>query len=438
MDASTTTAVVSKRPPGLKKKSSSRSGLRNLVQGCWSYRAPVVEKIEPPPSVPQFSISALPDDVLLDCLARMPRAALQSAMMVCQKWRSILKSAEFYEMRKQNGRVENLLFVFGGAGTGFLSAVYCKSSGSWRAGLLCSGRSIAENDWLSGYHNENHALRHAQPAVIKHRIFILGATPCRFSKSIGIECTIVYDAWTKTLMRGAPMHCPRKKFACCVIADRIFVAGGANRNDSGRDAITDSEMYIPELDMWKPIANMPRRRYGCLGAAVNGIFYVIGGLKFSSMLGLSMQPYAYVASMDAFDTKLNCWQKTRVLPMGGCVIACTVVGRAIYMLTSHAVELSFWKYDTWDESFTRVKPPPIPSPLRIDNFLKFSCVTMGSDVYIIQVGGSIDDLLRRSGRNGRGYKEGLVLIYDTRTQEWSRGPDLPYGKNGAACTVVQC
>lgn len=56
----------------------------------------------------------------------------------------------------------------------------------------------------------------------------------------------------------------------------------------------------------------------------------------------------------------------------------------------------------------------------------------------VQVGGSIDDLLRRSGRNGRGYKERLVLIYDTRTQEWSRGPDLPYVKNGATCTVVQC
>ncbi|XP_024374279.1 F-box/kelch-repeat protein At5g26960 [Physcomitrium patens] len=436
MDA--TTAAVSKRLPGLKKKSSSRSGLRNLVQGCWSYRSPVEKKPDPQPNLPQFSISALPDDVLLDCLARMPRAALQTAMMVCQKWRSILKSTEFYEMRKQNGRVENLLFVFGGAGTGFLSAVYCKSSGSWRAGLLCSGRSIAENDWLSGYHNENHALLHAQPAVIKHRIFILGANPCRFSKSVGIECTIVYDAWTKTLRRGAPMHCPRKKFACCVIADRIFVAGGANRNDSGRDAITDSEMYIPELDAWKPIASMPRKRYGGLGAAVNGVFYVIGGLKFSSTLWSSMQPYIYVASMDAFDTNLNCWQKTKVLPMDGCVIACTVVGRAIYMLTSHAVELSFWKYDTWDESFTRVKPPPIPSPLRIDNCLKFSCVTMGSDVYIIQVGGSIDDLLRRSGRNGRGYKEGLVLIYDTCTLEWSRGPDLPYVKNGATCTVVQC
>lgn len=261
MEATSAAAAVSREATGLKKKLSSRSGLRHLVKGCWSIRPPVLEQMDPQqPSVPQLSISSLPDDVLLDCLARMPWAALQSAMMVCQKWRSILKSSEFYEMRKQNGRAENLLFVFGGAGTGFLSAMYCKSCGSWRADLLCSERSIAENDWLYGFqHNENHALRNAQPAVIKHRIFILGATPYRFSKSIGIECTIVYDAWTKTLMRGAPMRCPRKKFACCVIADRIFVAGGANRNDSGRDAITDSEMYIPELDMWKPIANMPRR-----------------------------------------------------------------------------------------------------------------------------------------------------------------------------------
>lgn len=250
----------SRRPPGVvKKKSSSRSGLRNMVQGCWSPRSTVVaEKVEPP-NIPQFSISSLPDDILLDCLARMPRAALQSAMMVCQKWRSILKSSEFYEMRKRNGRVESLLFVFGGAGTGLSSAVYCKSSGGWRAGLLYSVRSIVDNDWLIDYHSADHALLHAQPAVIKHRIFILGAIPCRFSRSLGIECTIVYDAWTKTLMRGAPMICPRKKFACCVIADRIFVAGGANRNDSGRDAITDSEVYIPELDTWKPIANMPKR-----------------------------------------------------------------------------------------------------------------------------------------------------------------------------------
>jgi superfamily II DNA/RNA helicase len=59
-------------------------------------------------------------------------------------------------------------------------------------------------------------------------------------------------------------------------------------------------------------------------------------------------------------------------------------------------------------------------------------------VIMLQVGGSIDDLLRRSGRSGRGCKEGLVLIYDTQAHGWSRGPDSPHMKNGAACTIVQC
>lgn len=151
-----------------------------------------------------------------------------------------------------------------------------------------------------------------------------------------------------------------------------------------------------------------------------------------------MQPYTYVSSMDSFDPKTNSWLKTKALPMGGCVIACTVVGSCIYMLSSHAVELSFWNYDTHNDSWTRIKAPPIPSPLRMDNRLKFSCVTVGTSVYIIQVGGSIDDILRRSGRQARNLKEGLVLIYDTLVQEWSRGPDLPCIKSGAVCTVVQC
>ncbi len=57
------------------------------------------------------------------------------------------------------------------------------------------------------------------------------------------------------------MICPRKKFACCVIADRILVAGGANNSDSARYAIADAEEYVPELDSWRPLASMPRR-YG--------------------------------------------------------------------------------------------------------------------------------------------------------------------------------
>jgi hypothetical protein len=357
-------------------------------------------------------------------------------MLVSHRFCKVLKSPSYYELRRIVGRLESLLFVFGGAGTGLKSAVYCKSNGGWGAGLLFNTDSIQGNEWYLDYHSADNSLLYAQSAILNQQIFILAAIPCPISGNG--DCTIVYDAWTMSLTRRAPMLCPRKKFACCVISNRIYVAGGALINDSTRAAIVDAEEYIPELDVWKPIANMPRKRYGCLGAAVNGIFYVIGGLKFGNMNGLSMQPYAYVGSMDSFDPKTNTWLKTKALPNGGCVIACTVVGSCIYMLSSHAVELSFWKYVTDTDSWTRIKKPPIPSPLRMDNVLKFNCVTMGSLVYIIQVGGSIDDLLRRSGRNARGLKEGLVLIYDTKLQEWQRGPDLPYVQNGAACAVVEC
>eukprot|EP00252_Welwitschia_mirabilis_P005673 TRINITY_DN1618_c0_g1_i1.p1 TRINITY_DN1618_c0_g1~~TRINITY_DN1618_c0_g1_i1.p1 ORF type:complete len:398 (+),score=53.03 TRINITY_DN1618_c0_g1_i1:317-1510(+) len=347
-------------------------------------------------------IEYLPDDLLMECLARLPRSSVHSAMMVSRRFNMVISSPSYYEVRKRLDRLEGLLFVFGGAGTGLRSAVFSKKTGSWGSGLLFSPH------------------------------FLQGKRDCS---------TIVYDAWKKTLTRRAPMICLRKKFACCAISGRIFVAGGALINDSKRRAIVDAEMYIPELDVWKPIPNMPRKRYGCLGAAVNGIFYVIGGLKFGNMNALSVQPYAYVSSMDAFDTKTNTWLRTKPLPlaMGGCVISCTVVDSCIYMLSRHAVALSFWKYATESDTWMRMKPPPIPSPLRLDNVLKFSCVTLGSSVYVIQVGGSVNDLLRRNERrNVREVKEGLVVIFDTKLKIWKQGPFLPYTQNGAACAVVEC
>eukprot|EP00249_Psilotum_nudum_P007999 c20970_g1_i1 orf=382-1662(+) len=418
-------------------RKGARHGLRRLMEACWTSPSSECEcECEEEPE--QRLLASVPDDVLLECLSRLPRESLPSSMTVCQKWRSLLKSAEYYEHREKVGRLESLLFVFGGGGTELASAVCYKRREGWESSLLFSPRALLGNEWLLDCHVADHALLHAQPAVVKHRIFILAVSPCPSWKNENHDCTIVYDVWTKSIERKSPMLCPRKKFACCVISNRIFVAGGSRRGDSSRNAIMDAEEYNPERNEWTPIANMPRKRYGCLGAAVDGIFYVIGGLKFGSIVGLSAKPYTYVGSMDSFNPKTNTWQKTRFLPMGGCVIACTVVASCIYMLSNHAVELSFWKYNTVNDSWTKIKPPPIPSPLRLDNRLKFSCVTVGTAVYIIQVSGSIDDILRRSGRQGRGLKEGLVLIYDTFLEEWSRGPNLPFVKAGASCAVVRC
>lgn len=141
--------------------------------------------------------------------------------------------------------------------------------------------------------------------------------------------------------------------------------------------------------------------------------------------------------MDSYDPKTNTWLKTKALPMGGCVIACAVMGSYIYMLSSHAVELTFWGYDTRNDLWSRIKPP-ILSPSRMENVLKFSFVTMGTCVYVLQVGGCNDDFLTRSGRCARGLEEGLVLIYDTKLHEWDRGCNFPLVKNGVFCATMKC
>jgi hypothetical protein len=97
-------------------------------------------------------------------------------------------------------------------------------------------------------------------------------------------------------------------------------------------------VYIPESDLWKPIPKMPTRRSGCLGAAVDGIFYVIGGYNLgekSSCFSSAAGPHLYMSSMDSYDPETNTWRETKEgLPLLARVIACTVMGSHIYVLCS--------------------------------------------------------------------------------------------------------
>lgn len=246
---------------------------------------------------------------------------------------------------------------------------------------------------------------------------------------------------------------PRKKFAAAVVSNKIYVAGGA-----GSKAASAVEEYDPESDTWRVVAHSQRRRYGCIGAAVDGIFYVIGGLRIGGAFGNGaggggVEAHVYASSMDLYDVEARVWLRSRAVPGGGCVVAaCAVAAGYIYVLASHAVELSFWRFDArrkcsgsgggGGEGFgewCRMKSPPMPTQIRLDGTVRFCCVGgVGDKVVLVQIAGCIDDLLRRSGRSQRGLKEGLVLVYDGVGGEWSRAADLPEVIRRAACVSVEC
>ncbi|KAF2291931.1 hypothetical protein GH714_042273 [Hevea brasiliensis] len=378
------------------------------------------------------TLCSLPDDLLLECLSRVPSASLPSLSLVCRRWSYLLRSPSFLSLRRLHNLLHPTVFAFSASDSGvFAASLRFQDDQINIHGLgkvaSCLPFQIASLDNIS----------HSRLSAIGPRIYIIGRN--------GLLC---YDTWSGTVSLRSPMIFSRKKFASAVVSGKIYVAGGGSR------VATAVEEYDPESDTWTVVAHAPRRRFGCIGAAVDGVFYVIGGLKiggvtgneFSRLATAGAEAHVYASTMDLYDVEAGVWLRSRAVPGGGCVVAACAAAGHVYILASHAVELSFWRFDARRQTtggggfgeWCRMKSPPLPAQVRLDSIVRFSCVGVEDKVVLIQVNGCIDDLLRRSGRNIRGLREGLILVYDSSRGEWSRGPDLPEVIQRAACVTVEC
>ncbi|XP_039126977.1 F-box/kelch-repeat protein At5g26960-like [Dioscorea cayenensis subsp. rotundata] len=220
-------------------------------------------------------------------------------------------------------------------------------------------------------------------------------------------------------------------FAAAAIAGRIYVAGGAARSSA-------VEEYDPDLDSWRIISDAPRRRYGCVGATASGVFYVIGGLIVgSSPRAGRLDAHVWAGTMDTYEVETGVWGSRRAasVPGGGCVVGACGAGSHVYVLASHAVEVSFWRWDAGKGrrgDWLRLEPPPITAHLRLGGAARFCCSALGQDKIVALVHVSSDASRRR------GSTDGVVLVYDIVKGEWNRGPDLPVGFRRAALACVEC
>ncbi|KAI3917411.1 hypothetical protein MKW98_027330 [Papaver atlanticum] len=402
-----------------------------------------------------FFISVLPDDLLLECLSRVPSSSLSSVSLVCRKWFGILNSTLYFDLRRSLGHIRRKIYAFTVTDYGVYAANHCisneesdESQGEGGADSSSSaGWSLSSPFSAAGMLTQG-SFSHSRVISVGKVIYIVNR-----------DVTLGYDVWMGVITVKSPMLYPRKKFAMANVNGKIYISGGAARNEV-------VEEYEPETDTWRVVSEAPRRRYGCIGAAVDGVFYVIGGLKIGGgggngkneamMRGGCSEAHLYASSMDLFDVQSRVWMRSRTVPGGGCVVAACAAGGYVYILASHAVELSFWRFDGRRKrngggggfgEWCRMKSPPLPAQVRLDSSVRFSCVGIGGENYssgndnkvvLVQVLGCIDDLLRRSGRSCRGMKEGLVLVYDGNVEEWSRGVDLPEVIRRASCVSVEC
>src|SRR5882724_2818063 len=131
-----------------------------------------------------------------------------------------------------------------------------------------------------------------QVAAVNGKIYAIGGSGGSGEDCQNANCRTVeeYDPQHNTWTTRAPMpttHGPSGA-ARGVVNGIIYVAGGSADNRQ----LSTVEAYDPVTNTWSTIPPMPTARDAPGGAALNGIFYAIGGI-LSGGAGTVGQPFIY-------------------------------------------------------------------------------------------------------------------------------------------------
>jgi hypothetical protein len=381
-------------------------------------------------------ISALPDELLLECLARVPRASLPPLHAVCRRFAALLASGGFLHLRRAHGRISPCLLAVSVSSATFARALLQLGASS-RPDLDVAALPLPQPlRHCAGSSSSSSAFAHARAVPLGRDVYLIGR-----------GATLRVDALTGAARACAPTLFPRKKFAAAAVGDRIYVAGGSARTAA-------VEEYDPAADAWRVVAEAPRRRYGCAGAGAGGVFYVAGGVALSGHRGgdgvapRALEAHACAGSVDALHVASGAWAwsaRPRAVPGGGCVVgACGAGDGHLYVVASHAVDLSFWRWSGGGGAnrgggacgWVALEAPPVPR----------GSVGLGMAVRVVMAGVGVDRVaavvnvaaVRGHNAAAGGAIEGMVLLYDIGGGKWSRAPDLPPGFRRAGFAAVEC
>lgn len=228
------------------------------------------------------------------------------------------------------------------------------------------------NTWGYGQAMPN-AVHGAGVGVIGGKLYVAGGSADQTYPSAQLSILQVYDPVSNSWSNKTSMPQGLEQAASAVIDGKLYVAGGAAGNgqtgsalyryDPGSDSVPDG---------WTTLKPMPTARDGAVGAAINGLFYVIGG--FAGSINL-LSSYLHV--VEAYDPPTDTWSTKAPAPsaryqQGGALIngLLYVVGGQGY-LAQELATLEFYNSvtDEWGTATAMPTASVGPSVAVINNVL---------------------------------------------------------------------
>ncbi len=150
---------------------------------------------------------------------------------------------------------------------------------------------------------------HPNVATTADKLYILG--------EVGAQQSAEYDPVANAWTMRAPIPTQRAASATAAIGTKVYVAGGAmgSNGASFGPTVRDFAAFDTVTNTWETLAELPTPgRNHAVGAAVGGIFYIVGGRTNGPTDGLQSR-------MDAYDPVAKTWTAKAPMPVarGGCM-----------------------------------------------------------------------------------------------------------------------
>jgi len=168
-------------------------------------------------------------------------------------------------------------------------------------------------------------------AVVNGKIYVIGGAGADNQPVASVE---VYDPATGTWESRASMPTARALFGVGTFGGLIYAVGGTT---IGRDKLAVVEAYDPATDTWTRRADMPTPRNALSAAVVDGKLYAIGGWGFDRPEGgwESVDPAARgedFATVEIYDPATDSWAVGAAMPTPRNHMTACAVGRKIYVI----------------------------------------------------------------------------------------------------------
>ncbi|GAV86137.1 Kelch_1 domain-containing protein [Cephalotus follicularis] len=248
-------------------------------------------------------------------MSRIHYSTHRVASRVCKRWRDLLRSRDFYYLRKQTKKthkaaclVQSLPAQTGADGKPVRSqsygvSVYDPVSGTWNRVEPVPKYP----DGLPFF---------CQVTSSEGKIVVMGGwDPASYDPVCHV---FVYEFTTRRWRQGKDMPRNMSFFASGELNGRIIVAGG---HDESKNALNSAWMYDVDRDEWTELTRMSQERDECEGVVIGSQFMVVSGYKTESQGGFEGSAELYELGTGEWRRVEDTWR------VGECPRGCAGLGK---------------------------------------------------------------------------------------------------------------